>query len=295
MLRSVCFLALDALRSRLGEDLPLVDGLALGFVYEGRRVPFLNWQKGIFRAAAQRGPAALGIMTSVKSPYDDEETLDGFWYAYRAGDVDQGDNRALRAAALLRVPLVYFVATRPGWYRAIYPCFITEDDAHARRVLISVGRADHDDPVEFVDALDRRYAVREARVRLHQGRFRGAVLRAYSDRCAVCRLRESRLLDAAHIDADRDATGDAVVTNGVSLCSIHHRAFDQNLIGLSPEYRVHVARRLLEDDDGPMLDLLKGSHGRELGLPRAPRERPDQARLERRFARFTQQDAAGAT
>src|SRR5581483_8440934 len=32
------------------------------------------------------------------------------------------------------------------------------------------------------------------------------------------------------------------------------RAFDQHLIGVSPDYEVRVSRRLLEDDDGPMLD-----------------------------------------
>jgi hypothetical protein len=47
------------------------------------------------------------------------------------------------------------------------------------------------------------------------------------------------------------------VSNGLSLCVIHHRAFDQKLVGVSPEYVVHVSRRLLEDEDGPMLDLLK--------------------------------------
>jgi putative restriction endonuclease len=66
----------------------------------------------------QSGPASLSVNTSYKSPYDDQETPDGFVYAYRAGDVNQPDNRALRAAYELQVPIVYFVGTRPGWYRA---------------------------------------------------------------------------------------------------------------------------------------------------------------------------------
>jgi putative restriction endonuclease len=48
------------------------------------------------------------------------------------------------------------------------------------------------------------------------------------------------------------------------LCAIHHRAFDQNLVGVSPDYMVHVSRRLLEDEDGPMLELLKVRFGRFL-------------------------------
>jgi putative restriction endonuclease len=53
----------------------------------------------------------------------------------------------------------------------------------------------------------RRYATREALFRLHHDRFRAAVLRAYSTRCAVCRLREGTLLQAAHIIDGRDPHG----------------------------------------------------------------------------------------
>src|SRR5581483_8894592 len=115
--RTACFLALDVLRAQLaGTEIPYKGGLDQGFAFRGRRVPFLNLQKGIYRAAAQRGPAALSTQTSAKTPYDDEAIEEGFLYAYRAGSIDQLDNRALRAAHTLSVPVVYFVATRPGWY-----------------------------------------------------------------------------------------------------------------------------------------------------------------------------------
>src|SRR2546425_12421517 len=98
-----CFLSLDVLRARLGDDIPYRGGLDQGFPFRGQRVPFLSYQKGIFRAQVQRGPAALSINTSARSPYGDEETEDGVLYAYRAGAVDQPDNRALRAAHQLQV------------------------------------------------------------------------------------------------------------------------------------------------------------------------------------------------
>ena len=96
-IRASCFASLDVLCAKHGTELPYAGGLDAGFAFRGRRVPFLNYQKGIYRAAVQRGPAALSVNTSFKSPYDDAETPDGFLYAYRAGDVDQPDNRALRA------------------------------------------------------------------------------------------------------------------------------------------------------------------------------------------------------
>lgn len=284
------FLWLEVLRARFGDDIPYRGGLDEGFPFAGRRVPFLSTQKGIFRAAAQTGPAALSVQTSAKSPYEDEETELGFLYAYRAGDVDQPDNRALRAAHSLAVPITYFIATRPGWYRALYPVYVTHDDPAARRVLVSVGRlvgpVDEPEPAPIEDAVERRYAVREAKVRLHQARFRGLVLPAYRDRCAICRLQELRLLDAAHIAADATAEGIAAVANGLSLCTIHHRAFDQDLVGVSPDYSVHVAPRLLDDEDGPMLDLLKQFHGATLQLPSKRTHRPNRDLLALRFERF---------
>jgi putative restriction endonuclease len=287
--RSSCIASLDVLCAKFGEDVPYKEGLAQGFPFRGRRVPFLSYMKGIHRAAAQRGPAALSILTSWKSPYGDEETDDGVLYAYRAGAVDQPDNRALRAAVELAVPIVYFVGTRPGWYRPLYPCFAVHDDPALRRVLVTrgamAGPLDEREPVLLADPLERRYAVREMRVRVLQARFRGRVLPAYSTQCAVCRLKEMRLLDAAHITADAEA-GEPVISNGLSLCSIHHRAFDQDLMGISPEYAVQVSQHLLDDEDGPMLDLLKRAHGSAIHVPERRAWRPDRDLLARRFERF---------
>jgi putative restriction endonuclease len=289
-LRTSCFAQLAILCAEYGDDIPYDGGLDRGFTFGGARVPFLNRQQGIFRAAAQRGPGALSVQTSHRSPYDDRETPDGFLYAYRGTDPRHRDNRALRAAHDLAVPIVYFVATRPGRYRPIFPCYVVEDDPLALRVLIQPGgwRGPMEDrePSLIDDPVERRYVVRETKVRVHQALFRGRVLPAYRDQCAICRLKELRLLDAAHIVGDLEERGDPVVSNGVSLCSIHHRAFDQHLVGIDPDYKVRVSRRLLEDDDGPMLELLKGFHAQSLDIPSATANRPSRDRLEERFAVF---------
>ena len=83
--RTSCFSRLALLQAQHGDELPYAGVLSEGFPFRGRRVPFLNYQKGIYRAAAQSGPAALSIQTSAKSPYTDEEADGGFFYDYRAG------------------------------------------------------------------------------------------------------------------------------------------------------------------------------------------------------------------
>jgi len=269
---------------------PYRGGLDAGFSFRGARVPYLSPQKGIFRAGVQRGAAALSIQTSANTPYRDVETPEGFLYDYRAGPIDQADNRALRAAHDLQVPLVYFVGTRPGWYRPNFPFFVVDDRPDARQVLVAagamVGPIDELEAILLEDPIERRYALREVRVRIHQARFRGRVVPAYRGQCAICRLKEVRLLDAAHILRDVDERGEPIVSNGLALCSIHHRAFDHDLVAVSPDYEVRISDRLREDEDGPMLELLKTFDRRPIEVPRRREWKPDRERLGLRFERF---------
>ena len=123
--------------------------------------------------------------------------------------------------------------------------------------------------------------------RLHQATFREAVITAYRGRCALSGLPEPMLLDAAHIVADRDEKlGQPVVPNGIPLSKIHHAALDAHLIGIDPDFRLHVSQRLLALNDGPMLEALKRLNGEGLHLPRRPQDYPDRDRLAQRYERF---------
>ena len=60
---------------------------------------------------------------------------------------------------------------------------------------------------------------------------------------------------------------------------MHHVAFDAHLIGVDPDYRIHVSDRLLEIRDGP----LKGIAGTLIDRPNRIEDRPDRDRLAIRF------------
>ncbi len=287
-LRAAMFAAVARLAVRWGDDLPMRGGLDAGFRFGGVRVPFRNTQKGIFRARRQFGPAALAIVTTKTGPYTDEQpSEDGWWYAYQGRDPSHADNRALRWAYELQTPLVHFWQTRPGWYKPIFPAYVVEDDPVGLRVHLSIGRLTSTaGSVLDPDPIPRRYESRLVRTRLHQARFRGAVVQAYRSRCAICGLDRVQLLDASHIAPDAADDDTAAVTNGIAMCAIHHRAFDDHLVGVTPGYRVEVSRRLLEVEDGPMLDVLKGSHQTTLLVPGSARNRPDRERLAARYATF---------
>ena len=57
-------------------------------------------------------------------------------------------------------------------------------------------------PESPLEEVLRQYALRETRQRVHQPVFRSMVMRAYETQCAVCALRHTQLLDAAHIIPD---------------------------------------------------------------------------------------------
>jgi putative restriction endonuclease len=278
------------------DDVVPLARLREGFVFEGARVSYGSFQRGIHRARIQQGPAALTLLTSFNDPYEDtfDELDAAFAYAYRAGSIDQPDNRALRAAFELQTPLVYFKALHPGQYLVVAPMFVTADDPSARMVTLEPGLPVQDmKPGGLVSAPDvRAYATREARYRLHQQRFKLDVMRAYRGRCAICALRERELVQAAHIVPDVEPEGIAGVVNGLALCAIHHLAFDRNLLGIDPECVIHIADRLLREIDGPMLRTgLQGFHGERISLPRRPDDQPDPVRLERRFELFARSAA----
>ena len=143
-----------------------------------------------------------------------------------------------------------------------------------------------------LSTIEKRYAEQVARQRLHQPVFRSMIMTAYDKRCAVCALHHVELLDAAHIIPDAHADGVAAVTNGLSLCKIHHSAFDRRFMGIRPDYVVEVRADLLDEKDGPTLKHgFQERHGKPLlVLPARRAERPAPALLERAYGAF--RDAA---
>lgn len=110
---------------------------------------------------------------------------------------------------------------------------------------------------------------------------------AYQNHCALCNLRHVELLDAAHIIGDKEDIGDPIIPNGLALCKIHHAAFDNNLIGISPDYKIKVRLDLLEEIDGPMLKYgIQSLNNANLILPSLKKNYPDKERLEIRFFKF---------
>jgi putative restriction endonuclease len=80
-------------------------------------------------------------------------------------------------------------------------------------------------------------------------------------------LKHRELLDAAHIIPDNMPEGKSTIENGMSLCKLHHAAYDSFLIGVTPDYVIQVRADILEEEDGPVLKHgLVGLHNGDLTL-----------------------------
>jgi hypothetical protein len=97
----------------------------------------------------------------------------------------------------------------------------------------------------------------------------------------------AELLDAAHIIGDAETSGDPVVSNGLSLCKLHHAAFDRHFLTVRPDYRIEARQSVLDEEDGPMLlHGLKEMHERPILLPSQVSLQPDRDRLTERYRSF---------
>lgn len=255
------------------------------FSYAGEPLKLIDQSRGI-RNPRQLG-ATLSILSQPNGPYDDVETEDGLLrYAYRTGAPDAGDNRKLRRAGELGLPLILLRGIAPGVFVPVYPVYVVADDPVGRFVEIAV-----DEALRFVSRSSpttesRAYAERLTKLRLHQPVFRARVIRAYDGACALCRLRHVELLDAAHILADAQG-GQPVVPNGLAMCKIHHAAYDSGIVGIRPDYVVEVRSDVLDEVDGPMLKYgLQSLHQQRLELPSRLADHPDRDLLARRHASF---------
>lgn len=278
-----------------GDVLPKVL-LSAGFQFEGQRVPFIA-PNGIFKPRVLP-EIPLTITTVPDGPYLDNFADDHrLSYAYRGRDPNHRDNAGLREAMRRKAPLIYLFGLVPGRYLPIWPVFVVGDDPAGLRftvmaddrqsiadTLLAGAEAEAD---RAGDAPRRQYITSAVQVRLHQRSFRERVLKAYREQCSLCRLRHRELLDASHIIPDNDPRGEPRVSNGLSLCKIHHTAFDRHFLGIDPDGVINIRRDLLDETDGPMLQHgLKEMHRARLTVPKAVDDRPDRDRLAERFRKF---------
>jgi putative restriction endonuclease len=293
-LRATAFAYLSSLTARSGGVVTRAE--LESFMFEGARFPLIERQRGIRKAAGF--DAAVSLMTTFVTrpdlrPYDDWiDENEYVHYKWKGTNPNSFDNRAVRTAMQRGKPLIYLVGVAPGVYQPLFPAWVVDEDLELHEFIVAADEVMRDAwsaaPFHPADvARHREYVERVVKRRLHQPYFRRDVIAAYTTRCSMCRLRHPELLDAAHIKRDVDG-GEPVVTNGLAMCAIHHRAFDAHLLGIRADYVVEVRKSVLQERDGPTsLYALQGLHQAPLAVvPSRSNLQPDRLLLEERYERF---------
>ncbi|MES2919300.1 MAG: HNH endonuclease [Pseudomonadota bacterium] len=297
-IRSAAFTRTRRLEGIYGDSIPWAE-IEKGITVNGQMIRLASKAEGIFKPK-ECALGALSIKTTVPRKgryniYEDKESDDGYFhYALKEGG-NLSNNRYLEQCRQYQLPVIYFIGVAPGVYKAVYPCFIDTIDTTSGFALVSPGvhiesyeagsEASAKRPPRNI--IERRYAVREVKARLHQASFRDMVLTTYHHKCAISGLPVPELLEAAHIIPDAHDLGAAEIQNGICLSRLHHRAFDAMLIGIRPDYTLIVSEKLKAMNDGPILEEgLKKMDGKKIWVPGIDELKPSKLHLEMRWADF---------
>jgi putative restriction endonuclease len=271
------------------------------FSYGGATHRLIGLFTGIWKVRAL-SDSAIAISTAYvpdgsQRPYEDGEGPDGLQrYKWRGTDPNQSDNRALRRAMERNLPMLWLVGIGyvPGTTQQLfdvrYPVYLIGEEPAEHQFVVALEQDQKiipsGEPVA-VQEIVKRYNERIVKARYHQPLFRARVIHAYEERCAVCRLPFTELLEAAHIRPDSQG-GSTKISNGMSLCNIHHGAYDADIIGISPDYTIHVKDSVLATFDGPTLQhSIKEMDGEALRqIPKETASKPDRELLAERFEKF---------
>lgn len=241
---------------------------------------------------------ALSIHSTGHRRYNDRAPIplkDGTWVlsyaAHEGSDSSQGYNTALMNCLNDGVPVGVFVKEAPG-YRVLGLAYVEQYNSVTRMfslhgpISTATESAGSFVPHGFeelpeneqkilmeLDGQDERRVVTAQQVRREQqGRFREALLRAYSETCAITGVNVPEVLQAAHINPYRGRKSQ-VVNNGILLRADLHLLYDAHLISVEPNslsislsgrlestsylrYNHQKLREPISADLGPNTDLL---------------------------------------
>ncbi|MDC0743229.1 HNH endonuclease [Polyangium mundeleinium] len=272
---------------RWGEAVPYEE-LARGFPFRGQWIKLVGPQ-GVFKPKELTdGP--LTLLSTLASSYEDEH-LEGdvvlYDYAPTSREFENDGLKRIAAQGKAVILLRQVKAKPRPEYMVFAPVVLRGFDDVARKVRLDLAAAQLEVagiPAPVPTPFSKAYAETIVKARLHQAHFRREILTAYAQRCCICELRERPLLDAAHIVPDRLPEGVPEVRNGLAMCPTHHRAYDQNLVLVTEQYRVEVQRdRLYHAESEATARMILDFDGREILLPKQEHLRPDPEFLRRKI------------
>lgn len=278
------------LREMWGDSIPESE-LAKGVAYGGN-VILLKGPQGIFKPR-QLTDGPLTIMSTLGSKYEDEllDEANTLRYDYAPPNREH-ENVGLKNLMAAGTPVILLKQVkgkpRPE-YMVVAPLYVEGFDDHLRQFTLST-RADLTPRTDNQGGLVLReirkaYGETTVQTRLHQAYFRRDVLSVYRNRCCVCEIRVRPLLQGAHIVPDSEAASAPVVQNGLSLCSLHHAAYDRSILRIKADYTIAIEQDWIEAGDSFGRVSLSEFSGQRIAVPADAAHKPNPQFLDWRFRR----------
>lgn len=118
--------------------------------------------------------------------------------------------------------------------------------------------------------------------RVNQSFFRKMILASYNETCCITGLKQKELLIAGHIKPWSLFSEERLnPQNGISINSLHDRAFEVGLISINPDLKIIVSNELLKSKDEKIEFFFKIYHQKNMILP--SKFLPDKSFLEYHF------------
>jgi putative restriction endonuclease len=92
----------------------------------------------------------------------------------------------------------------------------------------------------------RQTAFQTIRRSLRDHSFKNRILTAYNYRCAFCDI-QLNLIEAAHIIPVSYETSTDETRNGIALCTLHHKAYDNSLVTFNERYQIVSSEQKIEN------------------------------------------------
>ena len=215
---------------------PLLLLLALGALKKEQR---LTWEvvKRDLTNLLKRFGGASGVSPRPSYPFLRLQN-DGLWsvngYENFSGDALVSDLNRKNPVGMFK-PEVITELLDPTIYNSVVEELLDFfPESYREDLIVSTGVEIN----EFANSLNRR----------RSRHFRNQVLNAYNHKCAICcggiRLGAQSIgLEASHIKF-HSLNGPCEISNGLSLCALHHVLFDRGALSLSDEYAVIISPSL---------------------------------------------------
>ena len=131
--------------------------------------------------------------------------------------------------------------------------------------------------------------LQEVKRRINQDFFRQTVLSSYNQKCCITGINNPALLQASHIvDWSIDERNRTNPENGLCLNALFHKAYDENLLGITPDYDIIISEEFLgnklSEVEESTKDYIWGFNNKKLNMPR--RFCPDKELLAKHYEKF---------